>query len=67
MMPDKWPLPESKPNSIRLSCPVCNRIVLPLPGHSVIQALEGHLVRDHWYPGPAAHDAASDAFNKRVQ
>lgn len=67
MMRDESPLPEPKPNSIRLSCPVCKGIILPLPGHSVVQALEGHLERDHWYPWQLAHDAANEAFNERVQ
>lgn len=66
MMPDEPPLAEPKSRSTRLSCPVCQGVVLPLPGHSAVQALEGHLERDHWFPGQLAHDAASDAFNKQV-
>lgn len=54
------------PNAARLRCPVCNRVVLPLPGHSAVRALEGHLERDHWYPEQAAHDAASEAVEKRA-
>lgn len=56
----------ANPNSTRLSCPVCNRVVLPLPGHSAVKALEGHLERDHWYPEHAAHVAANEAFDKRA-
>jgi hypothetical protein len=65
MMPDESPpVPEPKPNSIRLSCPVCNGMLVPLPGNSAVGALERHLECDHWYPWQLAHDAASEAFNK---
>lgn len=63
MSRDESPLPEPKSNS-RLSCPACNAIVLPLPGHSAVQALEGHMERDHWYPRQVAHVAATEALEQ---
>jgi hypothetical protein len=66
-MPDESALPEPNPNSIRLSCPECNGVVLPVPGNSAVQALEGHLERDHWYSWQLAHDTASEAFNKMMR
>jgi len=66
-MPDELRLPEPNPHSIRLSCPECNGVVLPLPGNSAVKALEGHLERDHWYPWKLAHDTASEAFNKTMR
>jgi len=62
MMPNESPLPEAKRSSIRLSCPVCNGILVPLPGNSVVKALERHLEHDHWYSWQLAHDAAMDQF-----
>jgi hypothetical protein len=68
MMPNESPLPEPKPSSIRLSCPACKGILVPLPGNSAVDALERHLERDHWYSWQLAHDAAMDqlAFQKAV-
>jgi hypothetical protein len=62
MMRNESPLPEPMPSSIRLSCPVCNGILVPLPGNSAVKALERHLERDHWYSSQPAHDAAMDQF-----
>jgi hypothetical protein len=45
-------------NSKRLSCPVCHRVVLALPGSSQVKALENHLEHDHWY---TSREAASEA------
>jgi hypothetical protein len=67
MQADQSALPEPKPDAIRLSCPVCKGIVLPLPGNSAVKALEGHLERDHWYPWQLAHDEASEAFARMVR
>jgi hypothetical protein len=68
MMPNESPLPEPKPSSIRLSCPVCNGMLVPLAGNSAVKALERHLERDHWYSWQLAHDAAMDqiALQKAV-
>src|SRR5271163_2681809 len=62
MMSNESPLPEPKPTSIQLSCPVCNGMLMPLAGNSAVKALERHLERDHWYSRQGAHDAASDQF-----
>ena len=62
MMPNDAPLPEPKPDSIRLSCPVCNGVLMPLQGNSAVDALERHLEREHWYPWQLAHDSAMDQF-----
>jgi hypothetical protein len=62
MMSNESPLPEPKPSLIRLSCPECNGILVPLSGNSAVKALERHLERDHWYSCQAAHDAAMDQF-----
>jgi hypothetical protein len=62
MMPNESPLPEPKPSSMRLSCPLCNGIMVPLPGNSAVKALERHLERAHWYPWQLARDAAMDQF-----
>lgn len=62
MMPNDAPLPEPKPDSIKLSCPVCNGVLMPLQGNSAVNALERHLEREHWYPCQLAHDAAMDQF-----
>jgi hypothetical protein len=62
MMPNESPLPDPKPSSARLSCPVCNGILMPLPGNSAVKALERHLERDHWYSCQLAHDAAMNQF-----
>ena len=62
MMPNESPLPEPKPSSIRLSCPVCHGMLVPLAGNPAVKALERHLERDHWYSWQVAHDAAMDQF-----
>lgn len=62
MMPDESSLPERKPDSIRLSCPVCNGVLVPLPGDLAVKVLEGHLERDHWYSLEIAHDEAMGQF-----
>jgi hypothetical protein len=62
MMPNESSLPEQKPSSIRLSCPVCNGKLVPLAANSAVQALERHLERDHWYSWQGAHDAAMGQF-----
>lgn len=62
MMPDESSVPEPKPNPIRLSCPVCNGILVPLPGNLAVKVLEGHLERDHWYPLELAHVEAMGQF-----
>ena len=68
MMPEEAPpVPEPKPNLMRLSCPVCKGILVPLPGNSAVEALERHLERDHWYPWQLAHDAANQAYNNKIQ
>ena len=64
MGPEESKPTEPKPNSIRLSCPECHGVVLPLPGNSAEKALEGHLEHAHWYSLELAHDAASEALKK---
>ena len=62
MTPSESPRPEPKPNPLRLSCPECKGILMPLPGNSAVSALERHLEHDHWYPWQLAHDAAMNQF-----
>lgn len=66
MMPDDSPRPGPKPNSIRLSCPVCNGNFVPLPGSQAVKALERHLELDHWYPCQLAHDEAMGQFARKT-
>lgn len=51
-----------EPDKLRLACPVCHRVVLPLPGTSPMRALEGHLELAHWYEVKLAHDTACEAM-----
>lgn len=62
-MPDETRISESRSDRKRVPCPVCNGVLVPLPGNSAVEALERHLERDHWYPCQLAHDAANEFFN----
>jgi hypothetical protein len=42
-------------------------MLVPLLGDSAVDALERHLERDRWYPWQLAHEAAREAFNKKIQ
>ena len=55
---------QAMPDSTRLSCPVCDGILLSLLGDGAVDALERHLERDHWYPPQLAHQAAGQALKK---
>ena len=69
-MPKERYVAEATPNSIPascLSCPVCDGILAPLLGDLAVEVLERHLERDHWYPLQLAHEAATAAFNNKIQ